>query len=119
MNVAATCWNCNNSLCKQMTFLVAFHSVSIAATCWNSGTSSHTFFPCELGRCLLRFPFNSAPTFPLQSAPTPVDPRTDGKTPLLIACSRGNVSIVQMLLDARADVNKADLEGVTPLFAAA
>ena len=38
-----------------------------------------------------------------------------GETPLLIACSNGNLLITGLLIDAGADVNKALLDGNTPL----
>jgi ankyrin repeat protein len=41
-----------------------------------------------------------------------------GKTPLLIACEKGNTPIGIALIEAKADVNLASLEQVTPLMAA-
>ena len=48
-----------------------------------------------------------------------VDCRTiDGKTPLYLAASRGNLHAVEVLVHNGADVNACDSEGYTPLIAA-
>lgn len=39
----------------------------------------------------------------------------DGRTPLHKACLKGNVKIIQFLLDQNIDVNKVDRWGSTPL----
>ena len=44
---------------------------------------------------------------------------TEGNTPLLVACGRGNLHIARMLLDAGADANKPLLDSSTPLHWAA
>lgn len=46
-------------------------------------------------------------------------PRGDGLTCLLMACYRGNIDIVRMLLAGGADPNAASLRGTTPLITAA
>jgi hypothetical protein len=40
----------------------------------------------------------------------------DGSTPLCVACLNGHLEIVQMLLQAGADPNKAKTSGTTPLY---
>jgi uncharacterized protein len=46
------------------------------------------------------------------------DPGT-GATPLVIAAYRGNVAVIEMLLSAGADVQRANRGGITPLMSAA
>jgi ankyrin repeat protein len=49
-----------------------------------------------------------------------VNEPVDGLTPLLIACYKGHVSVVERLLETgQADVNMCALDGTTPLFIAA
>jgi ankyrin repeat protein len=43
----------------------------------------------------------------------------DGLTPMCIACEHGNVAMVERLIVAGADVNKAGVDGSTPLHLAA
>jgi len=42
-----------------------------------------------------------------------------GRTPLHNAADKGQVEVMRVLLDAKADVNKGDVEGVTPLHISA
>lgn len=42
-------------------------------------------------------------------------PNDAGETPLIIACMKGNLIIADLLIDAGAEVNKALLNGNTPL----
>jgi ankyrin repeat protein len=51
------------------------------------------------------------------NAPARVDGR--GYTPLLIAMQEGNEAIVKTLIQARADMERADVKGRTPLHMAA
>lgn len=39
-----------------------------------------------------------------------------GRTPLIQAIETNNLSTVQLLVDAKADLNLADFKGTTPLF---
>ena len=56
----------------------------------------------------------------LSTSPDMIDVTNDaGETPLLIACMKGNLTIVNLLIDAGAEVNKALLNGNTPLHFAA
>jgi ankyrin repeat protein len=59
-------------------------------------------------RALLRAPDSNT------DAPLP-----DGSTPLWMACQRGQVGTVKVLLDAGADANRADKAGITPIGVAA
>ena len=43
----------------------------------------------------------------------------DGETPLVIACMKGNLAVVKLLLDAGADANRSQLNGNSPLHFAA
>ena len=43
---------------------------------------------------------------------------TDGYTPLFVASRNGNIEVVELLLEAKADVNKAETNGYTPLIIA-
>lgn len=45
-------------------------------------------------------------------------PSDEGITPLIAACSEGHTEIVQMLVDAKADINTKDADGTTALMAA-
>ncbi|ORX63233.1 ankyrin, partial [Anaeromyces robustus] len=38
-----------------------------------------------------------------------------GKTPLFIACRKGNESIIRFLVEQGADINKDTMDGITPL----
>jgi ankyrin repeat protein len=49
----------------------------------------------------------------------PNEPETDGTTPLLRAVQMQMPGIAQLLIDASADVRKANYYGVTPLYVAA
>ena len=42
----------------------------------------------------------------------------EGNTPLLLACQAGSVEVATVLMDAGADVNKANSQGETPLMSA-
>ena len=45
--------------------------------------------------------------------------RDDGKTPLMAACEKGNVEIVQFLIDCTTNIHEKDVAGWTPLHSAA
>jgi len=48
----------------------------------------------------------------------PDKPTSNGRTPLLSACSYGDVEMVRLLIKSGADPNKADNDGKTPLMKA-
>lgn len=57
--------------------------------------------------------------FLLQHGADPHAAQDDGRTPLHLACSRGNLTLVRRLLEAGADPNHADAAGRTALHRAA
>ena len=49
----------------------------------------------------------------------PIDGLDSGASPLFLAVRKGHKAVVEKLLEAKADINKANVKGESPLFVAA
>ena len=70
-------------------------------------------------RLLSRPPIKTTPTWSSccwSIARTWEKARHDGFTPLLMSAQNGNLKVTEILLEKRADINKAAKRGQTPLF---